>query len=344
MKLYFDLDRKQLVNPPEEAGIVRSVSFIRGDFEPLELHPLRGGVEATGVTDIVAVIKEKPGPTEPSLADCQTWEEVEGESYLTGEINLNGTALNTLIAAKTQLDLLFEITCFQNGNGPITSESVKCTVRNDLWRGTEGTPLAEPDPETWLYQRVAAITRSIAQGPPTGRKQVVGLTLSGACTDDATLSLVLQGALLEANVTVTLGVLLGNTAEEVAAGLAVALSADADVSAAGYIIGSGADFLSVTAPEEAAEDTTLYLSLSLGTSGLGEPEFYESAVGSAPVTPLFIGQRCRYGNSSPFRWFDAATVSPALWEESTPGVIQNRDTDGAEKLFVEDSIIQTETL
>src|SRR5688500_729083 len=105
MKLYFDLDKKQLVKPPGEGGVVRSVGFIRGDFEPLELHFYRGGVEVAAVTNIVSVIKAQPGEESPSLAQCIVWE--EGETGYTGELNLNGTGLNDLLSAQTAVALLF---------------------------------------------------------------------------------------------------------------------------------------------------------------------------------------------------------------------------------------------
>lgn len=57
-----------------------------------------------------------------------------------------------------------------------------------------------------------------------------------------------------------------------------------------------------------------------------------------------IGQDLRLGDETPYRWFKAAEIDPAVWEEVTPGVIVNRDTVAAEKLFVEDSTIQTEVV
>lgn len=57
-----------------------------------------------------------------------------------------------------------------------------------------------------------------------------------------------------------------------------------------------------------------------------------------------IGQDLRLGDASPYRWFKAAEISPTIWEEVTPGVILNRDTETPEKLFVEDSTLQTEVV
>jgi hypothetical protein len=144
MKLYFDLDSRQLVHPPGQAGILRSVSFIRGDVDPLELHFQSDDTDVSDVTNIVAVIKQAPGEVSPALAVCQEWDEVE-TAYV-GEFNLNGEALNTLIDDKTSISLLFEVTCFHEGLGPITSAAIKCTVKNDLWRDNDETPTPLPAP------------------------------------------------------------------------------------------------------------------------------------------------------------------------------------------------------
>lgn len=149
MKIYFDLDKKQLLPAPGDGGILKLVNFIRGDFEPLEAHFFRAGAEVGSVTNIVAVIKQLPGVTAISLADCQTWDE-SGTTY-TGEINLNGDDLNILIGTKLSIGLLFEVTCYQDGHGPITAPAIRCIVTNDLWRGTEGTPYSLPSPDDdWL--------------------------------------------------------------------------------------------------------------------------------------------------------------------------------------------------
>ena len=154
--IYFDLDKQQLVKPPGEGGVVNSVTFIRGDWKKLEVTFLKDGEEVTEVTNIVAVIKEAPGEISTSLALCETWE--ADEAVFSGVLSLNGASLNTLIAEKISINLFFEINCFYVGDGPITAAAVKCLVKNDLWRGTEGTPLEElPDPEEWLVARAAPI-------------------------------------------------------------------------------------------------------------------------------------------------------------------------------------------
>ncbi len=167
MKLYFDLDTKRLINPPGTGGTVREFSFVRGDYQPLEAHFLKGGVEVTDVSGIVFVIKANPGPEVPSLAAAQAWE-LEGTAFV-GEINLNGSALNTLVANKKQVSLLCELTCFHGGVGPITSQLVTCKVGGDLWRGNETSPDMDPTPDdNWVAhghaQELTAEQRERAMG------------------------------------------------------------------------------------------------------------------------------------------------------------------------------------
>jgi hypothetical protein len=51
------------------------------------------------------------------------------------------------------LDLKGEFTFTTSTQGPTTSQTITVRVHNDLWKGTEGTPLAELDPAGWLEAR-----------------------------------------------------------------------------------------------------------------------------------------------------------------------------------------------
>jgi hypothetical protein len=182
MNLYFDLDTKQLVKPPGESGQLRSVSFIRGDSEPMEVHFRRNGADVTDVTNIIVGIKSAPGAAAPTLAICQTWTLVD--SAYVGFLNLNGEALNTLIAAKLAIGQLFEVTCFQAGKGPITAAAVKCTVTNDLWRGGEATPSQLPDPAAWMPAPL------ILTAAPLTMARISGMVLAGVARATVDLPLV----------------------------------------------------------------------------------------------------------------------------------------------------------
>lgn len=177
MKLYFDLDARELVNPPGTGGTLSSVRFVRGDTIPLDVRFLRNGEEVDGITDIVAVIKAAPGETSAALATAQDFTET-GTAY-TQTLDLNGTDLNELIGTDKSITLLFEINCTASGEGPITAPSISCTIKNDLWRGNEGTPLPLPSPDEWLEARRPA-PLALTSPPADDVLQVIQLALSGA--------------------------------------------------------------------------------------------------------------------------------------------------------------------
>ena len=147
MILYYDLDKKELVQAPGIYGAVRSYNFMRGDYTPLELHVLSGNVEVTDITDIVAIIKAEPGENSEVLAMADEWTQPEGEDYFIGQLNLNGASLNTLLGSLRFRSLLFQICCHRAAIGPISSQLVVANVGGDLYRGDEGSPAELPDPD-----------------------------------------------------------------------------------------------------------------------------------------------------------------------------------------------------
>lgn len=153
MKLYYDLDKKELVPPPGTGGAIRSYSFTRGDETPLELHVMKDGEDVTDVTDIVFIIKATPGIGVTSLAQATTWENPAETTYFTALLNLNGEDLDDLLGELKTKALLCQVCCHYNGEGPITSQLVTANVGGDLYRGDEGTPLELPTPDEWLEAR-----------------------------------------------------------------------------------------------------------------------------------------------------------------------------------------------
>ena len=328
MKRYFDLDKKQLINSPGEGGIVRSVSFIRGDIDPLEIVFLKAGAEVTDVTNIVAVIKEKPGESEPSLADCQTW--TEAESTFTGDLNLQGVALNTLIAAKTSIALFFEITCFHAGQGPITADPVKCTVKNDLWRGTEGTPPSLPSPDEWLEARRPAPLALTAALPQDSTRKSYDIRLDGTQVFGVT-QIEVNGNLFTCQGDP------GRSEFDSPASLAAliaALDGIVNVQASGEYV-----FLS---PE--AYGTAPVIELIPSGPGITATE---SAPGNNGTIATALAQSAivTHSDTSLSEW-GALSLNPIRWLPRTAGIIKNRSSGLWERLFIHPTelTLQTEIL
>lgn len=335
MKQYFDIDKNQLVNPPGQGGVVRSVSWIRGDIDNLEMVFLKAGAAVTDVTNIVAVIKEKPGELEPSLATCQTWEEEDG--VFLGTMNLQGTALKTLIAAKTEISLLFEVTCYHAGQGPITAAAVKCTMINDLWRGTEDTPLEDDTPDEWLEaRRPAPIVRTAAQGPPVneGWGERYRIDLTGIIVDTAGTAFFDFSTSYEETYQVTL--VVGETAAALGAKLVAAMVADADLIADFKVSMDGTDLL-VEYRSHAAPPVPGDFMLTAGTCAFDGGPFNWSdpvdVVASGVITGSTIAtaldQACIVGDvRQNHLLYRAVQIEPTQWQLVTANVIPDSDNAG----------------
>ncbi len=66
----------------------------------------------------------------------------------------------------TTLNLLAEFSFTTTNVGPITSQGITMSLENDLWKGTEGTPLTLPNPEEWLLAQNVEMKAN--KGQPNG--------------------------------------------------------------------------------------------------------------------------------------------------------------------------------
>lgn len=281
MILYFDLDTQKLVKPAGESGLISSLSLIRGDFTPLKVHFLKDAADVTDVTNIVAVIKEAPGPTAISLADCQSW--TLADTAFTGTLDLNGNALDTLLGSQTFLPLHFEITCHQAGLGPITSHAVLCTLSNDYWRGDEASPTLEATPDdNWVAHGHAqsltagqqaqarenigiAAPLALSAPPTNGVRQVKTFAFDGTATVDGGYTMALTSAdLMGSPRNYTYEGSIGQPAYIFSSNFAALLAADPDVAA---ILDVTVDGFTITITRIApGDDATLDLQIVADTA------------------------------------------------------------------------------
>ncbi|MCX6873395.1 MAG: hypothetical protein NTW21_06245, partial [Verrucomicrobia bacterium] len=79
--------------------------------------------------------------------------------------SFNTVALNDALGVGgdtelSSLTLMGEITWREGAGEPTSTRTFAIVVENDVNRGTEGTPQAQPDPEAWLSARAPRIDTS----------------------------------------------------------------------------------------------------------------------------------------------------------------------------------------
>lgn len=169
MKLYVDLETLRLIEAPGFRNPVQSIRIKRGDAAQLQVMFLLAGATATQIGDPATLtigfgVKSPGGFSGEYLVYSDDWTfpevapDVTDNTYLTSP-SFNTEALNAAlgIGGATELaeiSLIGEISWTVDGGAPTSTRTFTVIVENDVIRGTEGTPLANPDPEAWLAERM----------------------------------------------------------------------------------------------------------------------------------------------------------------------------------------------
>jgi hypothetical protein len=127
---------------------------------------------------MVFVVKESTAEAAAALMLADTWE-LDAVSGAWVATLLSDTALDTLLGDATHVHLLGEFSLSQAGAGPVSSQTIKVCVFNDLWKGVGGTPLNVPDPEAWLAARAAPVPLSLNAAPVNGNEFIPGVFGTG---------------------------------------------------------------------------------------------------------------------------------------------------------------------
>lgn len=165
MNLYVDLDSLQLRTSGTDARNVRILNMKRGDALPLEVRFYEGGsqVRLDATTAITFVLKEEGKYDGDALVLENSFSaspvgSPDSDPHYTATPSLNTTALNDLFLINNDpsddpvsLDLMGEISWLATGDtGPTTIKTFTARVENDIYRGTEGTPLEAATPSSFL--------------------------------------------------------------------------------------------------------------------------------------------------------------------------------------------------
>jgi hypothetical protein len=152
--LYFDLDLRKLVERPGYPSPLKGVSHKRGDGEKMELMFFRGATvaEIGTPTEMVYVVKEsfEDDPPAPSLVLANTGDWTFADGVWSAQLGGDAAAILAFLDGATSKAAFAEFTFTDENGGPTTSQTLTATLSNDLWNGTEGTPLSLPTPLQWL--------------------------------------------------------------------------------------------------------------------------------------------------------------------------------------------------
>ena len=165
MNLYVELKSLNLKNAPGDQREIKIINAKRGDSLPLAVRFYKGTeqVRLDPTTTITFVLKENGKHDSSALVlDSSFTASAVGtpdaDPHYTATPSLNTTALNALFLINDDpsddpplLDLMGELSWQAAGDaGPTTIKTFTARVENDIYRGTEGTPLEDPDPADWL--------------------------------------------------------------------------------------------------------------------------------------------------------------------------------------------------
>ena len=277
MKLYFDLENRQLIDVPGFRNAVTSLKFKRGDTCAIAIQYVIGTVVqelAAGATGVIG-LKSGGNFNGDFIASAGSWAKTgtgTATTY-TFELNLSTTAINALLTGgAASIPALFELE-FVAAGVRTSSQTILATICNDVVKGDETGPV-----EVTPGIPVASVAEASASAT---------VTFTGSLTSGDTLTI--SGVVYSATslLTPTPPVFFKN-----ADGFAIAVNAyDTHVTA--VAVGSVIT-LTAKAPGAAGNAITLAksganISISGGTRAGGADEaFTPGRVGTMKVSPGFL--------------------------------------------------------
>lgn len=353
MRYFFDTLLGKLVVRPGYSGLLSSASHKRGDSAMIEVQPCEGN-EAGDLgepTEMVYVIKQSFAVDAPALAWANEWEKDEETGIWRSQL-VASAALSPLLGALEKLALKGEFTVTSTKLGTLSSQTLSVILDNDLWKGIEGTPMADPDPEAWLEAR-----------RPAPLALSASLPISAALGDSGYLVMENAGigGLWPAGV--ALGDYFEFTADGVTERWTLASPADPEVDFEFQADDDWEALLTNFVDAINARSSLLEAALNTGpyqiwlapkvaadvwsftSSTVAWPESIQEITGSSAGTPADgLGQACivEHSDGSYSEWA-AVSLAPYRWQPRTAGIILNRNTNLWERLFVNASTLAIET-
>ena len=169
MKLYVDLETLQLIEAPGFRSPITSLRFKRGDAATLEVVFLLNGTTPAALTgtpaEMVFCVKKNLSAESPVLMLAHDWTLDEETLIWSSALASDTVAMTNLLGNLAHIDLLGELSWTLTG-GANTTQTVTVRVFNDIWKGTEDTPLVLPTPAEWLEARLETLgLLNLLEGP-----------------------------------------------------------------------------------------------------------------------------------------------------------------------------------
>lgn len=283
--------------------------------------------------ELVFAIKTGVESDADLLAQVTEWTRIDTGHYRAW-LPLNTEPLVEAIGDLASISAVGELTWQENpeAGGWESTNTLAVRIDNDVYKGTEGTPLELPGPEAWLAERAVLqpLRRLETEGDP--RKpliRIAGITHEGY---RPIVELTDRG--------------ISNTKDSFADYAFAPVFECRWITADGgyWYLTISVDFVVVRA-WKGAEDVP----------GPHEVETWVSEDEEETETPVItyhvelpgqmVGQLCvLVTDTGPYRWYIAYSMDPTRWDEITHSLIFNRDTGSYERLFIQDGIIQTEVV
>ncbi len=317
MLLIYDLGRNILVQKAGSSSLLAREDIVRGDERNIVVRFVRGSLTADPpgtMTEMIFVAKSSRALTAPTILKADSFTYDSETKEWSSVIAQNLAALADLLGAATSIDLFAEITFRTSTLGVSTSQVFTVRATDDLWKGTEGTPLSHPSPEEWLSARaqLLPIVRTSEEGEPIanviGTKQSITKFVSGTAgtTGNIVITVNTPGG---PETVINAAITAGDGAEVIRGKILAALLATEDLD--GVLcnitpIDDSPDFGVRYELLEAAENQPTYFSvgysLTAVTSITSSTEVIDGEEGIVGVLAS-LGQLCRVGDSSPFDWY-----------------------------------------
>lgn len=165
MNLYYDVETLAFRKSKTDTRELSCLFAKRGDSQVIRILPMDGDNQYTytSLTEMIFAVKANNGDTTPLiLADTFTRDGATG--FYVATLTQDTAQIETLIAAASDdfIDVFGELTATDGVYGKVTSRTVDFRVYDDVWKGTEGTPLEFPSPEEWLAENLPTITHAAA--------------------------------------------------------------------------------------------------------------------------------------------------------------------------------------
>lgn len=279
--------------------------------------------------ELVFAIKTGVESDADLLAQVTEWTRIDTGHYRAW-LPLNTEPLVEAIGDLASISAVGELTWREDpeGDGWESTNTLAVRIENDVYRGTEGTPLVLPGPEAWLAARAVALPlyRAAHQGPP----YVPILRISGDLEGP-------DGPVVFPEIAYRNSSFGKESYADSNGSPTYACGWDGSE---WWLQGSdGVTSRIWTSPEDVdTPDLVTEWTPDAGTNGTPLIVRYGTVPAQTPGQWLF------FGDETPYRHFIATEINPTVWDELTPGLIHNRDTFHMERLFVQDGIIQTEVV